>query len=354
MDRKVFTALLLSVIVVGLIVLTFAIFRPFLIALLWAAVLATVSYRVYEWLCRVLRDRRTLAALLMTALVLIVLIGPFLTLTLHFTEDAIRFVNDLRSEGLQERVDTILKHPWVQKALRWAEEATGERIDRALIIGELRKILVPVGRVAGDVVGFLFSLLMGVAFVTLAVFYFYRDGRHAVHVMRELLPMSEDDRNLIFHDIHGAIVAAVRGGLVTALAQGLLGFIILFILGFERAVLWAAVIALASFIPMVGTALVWLPMAAVLAIEGEVAKAVILTSYGAIVIGSADNFLRPILVGQHMEAHPLLLFFGILGGIVMFGFSGIILGPVAVAFLNVTARLLRREFGQAREAPAPG
>jgi predicted PurR-regulated permease PerM len=206
------------------------------------------------------------------------------------------------------------------------------------------------------VVKFLFGLLAGIFFVTLAIFYFYRDGPKVVKVMRELIPLSEADRDTVFGDIHGAIIAAVRGGLVTALLQGVLGFIIYFILGLEQPVLAAAITALASFIPLVGTALIWIPIALWFVINGETGKALILASYGVVVIASSDNLLRPILVGQHMEAHPLLLFFGILGGIATFGFAGIVLGPVAVAFINVTAKLLRREFKRsedAKEAPAP-
>ena len=79
------------------------------------------------------------------------------------------------------------------------------------------------------------------------------------------------------------------------------------------------------------------------------AKAFILAGFGAIVIGGSDNLLRPLVLGRHMEAHPLMLFFGVLGGIALFGFAGIVLGPITVAFVNVTARLLRRRFAAAGE-----
>ncbi|MHC4223771.1 MAG: AI-2E family transporter [Planctomycetota bacterium] len=356
MDRRVFTAFLLAVLVIGLIVLTFTIFQPFLLALLWAAVLATVTYPPYEWLTRRLRGRRGLSAVLMTVLVLLLLLGPFFSLTLVFYEDAAGFVDGLSSEELKDKLDRILAHEWLQVPLQKVEEATGQQVDRAVILSHIRSVLGGVAQAAGDVVKFLFGLLAGIFFVTLAIFYFYRDGPKVVKVMRELVPLSEADRDTIFGDIHGAITAAVRGGLVTALVQGVLGFIIYFILGLEQPVLAAAITALASFIPLVGTALIWIPIALWFVINGETGKALILAGYGVVVIASSDNLLRPILVGRHMEAHPLLLFFGILGGIATFGFAGIVLGPVAVAFINVTAKLLRREFRRnddADEVPVP-
>ena len=99
-----------------------------------------------------------------------------------------------------------------------------------------------------------------------------------------------------------------------------------------------------ALVPLVGTGLVWVPVAVVLAVQGQTNDAIVLVVYSVVVIGSADNFLRPLLVGQHMTAHPLILFFGTVGGILHFGFAGIVIGPVVVALMNVTARLFRREF----------
>ena len=245
----------------------------------------------------------------------------------------------------------------MQAILKKSEEAFGEKVNWEMILTHIRGVVGGVANVARDVVKFLFGLMAGIFFVTLSIFYFYRDGPKVVKVMRELVPLSEADRDTVFGDIHGAIIAAVRGGLVTALVQGVLGFIIYLILGLRQPVLWASITALASFIPLIGTALIWVPIALWFVVDGEVGKALILAGYGVVVIASSDNLLRPILVGRHMEAHPLLLFFGILGGIATFGFAGIVLGPVAVAFINVTSRLLRREFQRtddgAEGAPAP-
>ena len=348
MDRRVFVAILSSVVVVGLVVLAFAVFKPFLLALLWASVLAIVTYEAYGTLSRLVGGRKTLAALGMTALVLLILVGPFVTLLLHFLDDAGKLAQDLQPKSLEARLRSVLEHPWVLEAEEWIEATTGTRIGLAPELGRLgERVVTPLLPGVGDVLAYFLKLLVGIACVTLALFYFYRDGPAAVRAVRELIPLPDADRRALLADLQGAMNAAVRGGLVTAVAQGFLGFVILFILGIDRPVVWACAMALASLIPLVGTALVWAPMAALLALDGDVGKAVVLAGYGAVVIGLADNFLRPLLVGRHMEAHPLLLFFGILGGILLFGFAGIVLGPVVVAFLNAAARLFRREFGAA-------
>jgi len=245
-----------------------------------------------------------------------------------------------------------MDQPLVRQVFATIKDFVGREISRDEVTDFAKDLLMPAAEAVSNVVQFLFGLLAGIFFVTLSIFFFFRDGPAAARVIRELIPMSEADRDTILGDIQGAINAAVRGGLVTALVQGVLGFIILFILGIEKPVLLACAMALASLIPLVGTAVVWGPIAIWLAIDGEIMKALILVGYGVLVIGMADNFLRPMLVGRHMEAHPLLLFFGTLGGIALFGFAGIVLGPVVVALLNVTVRLFRREFAAGATPPA--
>jgi len=337
---------------VGLVCLAFALFSPFLLALLWAAVLAVVCYDAYALLARLLRGHRRTAAAIMTLAVLLLIIGPFVALLLFVVEDVVDLAEDLKAENLKPRVATVMDQPLVRKALATVKDFVGREISKEEVTTFAKNLLMPAAEAVSNVVQFLFGLLAGIFFVTLSIFFFFRDGPAAARVVRELIPMSDADRDAILGDIQGAINAAVRGGLVTALAQGVLGFIILFILGIEKPVLLACAMALASLIPLVGTAVVWGPIAIWLAIDGEIMKALILVGYGVVVIGMADNFLRPMLVGRHMEAHPLLLFFGTLGGIALFGFAGIVLGPVVVALLNVTVRLFRREFAVSATPPA--
>ena len=337
----------------GLVCLAFALFSPFLLALLWAAVLAVVCYDAYAWLARLLRGHRRTAAAIMTLLVLLLIIGPFAALLLFVVEDVVDLAEDLKPESIKPRVAAVMDQPLVKKALGTIRDFVGREVSKEEVGDFAKKLAMPAVDALSNVVQFLFRLLAGIFFVTLSIFFFFRDGPAAARAIRELIPMSEADRDAILGDIQGAINAAVRGGLVTALAQGVLGFIILFILGIEKPVLLACAMALASLIPLVGTAVVWGPIAMWLAIDGEIMKALILVGYGVLVIGMADNFLRPMLVGRHMEAHPLLLFFGTLGGIALFGFAGIVLGPVVVALLNVTVRLFRREFAVAATPPAP-
>jgi predicted PurR-regulated permease PerM len=348
MDRKVFVAIALAVILVAVIFLAFALFKPFLLSILWAGALAIVSYRPYRALCALLKGRDTIAAALMTVCVIVLILGPFCALAVYFFEDAVGLTEDLKPANLKVSLKPYLDVPVVRKTITWMQDEPD--VEDAL--KSISKTAISwLGGFAGSALGFLMNLAAGLAFVTLSLYFFYKDGPALVVALRELVPMSEDDRDTIFGDIAGAVIAAVRGGLMVALVQGALGYVILFILNVDNPVLWSAVMALCSLIPLVGTALVWAPIAGMFAIEGDIMRAVVLVGYGVVIIAMADNLLRPMLVGKHMEANPLLLFFGTLGGITLFGFSGIILGPVSVALLNVTVRLFRREFRGQPEHP---
>jgi len=342
----------------ALLALTVAVFQPFLVALLWAAVIVTATDRWHRVVLRWVGNRRGAAAALMTVLVLLLIITPFAFIAAKFVGEAHEFVVD----GIPEIEKTLherLQDPdsWLTRSKAWAEQTlrtpisfefapeffeewfTGTRGSAAL-------------GVARGVLAGLFTTLASVFFLVLSLFYLYRDGPLAVHVARELIPLQPRDRELVLGELRDAVNAAVRGGLVTAIVQGTLGGIILAVLGIDGAIFWGSVMALASLIPMVGTALVWGPIAVFLVWQGSPWKATILVGYGVLVIGTADNLLRPILVGQHMKAHSLLLFFGIIGSILLFGFKGIVLGPIVVACITATTTLFRREFKRT-QAPTP-
>jgi predicted PurR-regulated permease PerM len=337
MDRKVFMAILLSVVVVALVYIAFRLFDPFLLSILWAAVLAAVTYGVYDSLAERL-GRPTLAAVLMTLLVFVLIVGPCVLLSLVIA-------NEMGQWNLEAALSHLAERPWAAHALERIEKLLHEQVTPDRIATFAREHYLSVLLSVSNVLGFVFSMISGMVMMLLCLFFFYRDGRAIVRVVHDLMPMAEEDRREILSDIDGAVQASVRGGLFVALVQGILGFVILLVLGRSSAVLGGAFMGIASFIPLVGTAVVWAPLSLYMAfVEGAPVKGLVLAGYGILVIGTADNLVRPLFLGRHMEAHPLLLFLGVLGGITLFGFAGIVLGPIVVAFLNVSARLLRRRF----------
>lgn len=345
-------AILLSVVVVALVYLAFRLFEPFLLSILWAAVLAAVTYNGQAHLAARLGGRRGLAAVLMTSAVAILIVAPFAILITVLVGDVIAWVD---SGAFSDMLKHVMESSVAIKAREWIETKLHEPVMAEKIVAFVREKMLLAAEGALGAIPFFFSLFSGVVMMLLCLFFFYRDGPAIIRGFRALIPLADEDRNEILDDVNGAIQASVRGGLLVALVQGLLGFLILLILGVGRPALGAAAMALASFIPLVGTTIVWLPIVLYLGFIAHMpVKAGVLAAYGAIVIGGADNLVRPLFLGRHMEAHPLMLFLGVLGGIVLFGFAGIVLGPIVVAFLNVAARLLRRRFAEPEVEGAAG
>jgi predicted PurR-regulated permease PerM len=189
----------------------------------------------------------------------------------------------------------------------------------------------------------------GVALFTL--FYLLRDGPAFVEVGRWLIPLEGGLTDAMAAKTREVVVATVLGALLVALVQGVLGGLLFWALGLPGPALWGAVMAFAALLPAVGPPVIWLPAAAILLVTGEVTRGLVLIAVGTLLIGTVDNVLRAVLVGGRARLHPLVVFFSVLGGLVVFGIAGFLLGPilvvVALAVLEIARVALRAEGSEA-------
>jgi predicted PurR-regulated permease PerM len=181
------------------------------------------------------------------------------------------------------------------------------------------------------VVGGIFGGAVQTLFMLFAIFYFFRDGPALADWLRHTLPLEEVQSAEIIRRVREMIEASVYGVIVLSLLQGTLGGLAFLVLGLPNPLIWGAVMVVLSTIPVAGAFVVWIPAAIYLAATGDWGKAILLTAWGTLVIGTIDNFLRPKVMGQKARMHELLLFFAVLGGLVVFGVAGLVLGPVLVA-----------------------
>jgi len=181
------------------------------------------------------------------------------------------------------------------------------------------------------------------------LFFFLRDRRAALRLMRSLSPLSEVEMDHLFDRVSDTIYATIYGTLAVSAVQGMLGGLMFWWLGLPAPLLWGVIMALLAVVPVLGAFVVWIPAALVLALEGSWGKALILTLWGMVVVGGIDNLLRPILVGNRLKLHTILAFMSVVGGLILFGPSGLVLGPVA---LTVTTLLLEIWRGRTRRQVA--
>jgi predicted PurR-regulated permease PerM len=138
--------------------------------------------------------------------------------------------------------------------------------------------------------------------------------------------------------------ATFYGSLLTAVVQGCAAALLFWILGIASPLFWGAIVSFVSLVPIVGAFLVWIPMSAYLFLSGNTASAIVLLVGGGVVVSSIDNVLKPIIIRGRTDMHPLLVFLSVLGGMQVFGFLGVLLGPLVVAFFVSFLNFYRLEF----------
>lgn len=184
--------------------------------------------------------------------------------------------------------------------------------------------------------------LIGVVLTFYMLFYFLRDQGVALDSFRSLSPLSKAEMNRLFGEIFDTVHATVYGTFAVAAVQGVLGGLMFWWLGLPEPMLWGVVMGLLAVVPVLGAFVIWIPAAIFLALEGSGGKALLLTIWGAIVVGGIDNLLYPMLVGRRLKMHSIVAFVSIVGGLIVLGPSGLILGPVTFTVTRVLLEIWSR------------
>jgi predicted PurR-regulated permease PerM len=185
------------------------------------------------------------------------------------------------------------------------------------------------------------------------LFFFLRDGQRLLDGRVSALPMGAARARQLLDRFAEVSRATIKGTLVIGLVQGTLGGIAFWVLGVSAPVLWGAVMALMSILPAIGPAIVWVPAAVVLLVNGRIGAGIALIAIGVFVISLVDNLLRPILVGRDTRMPDYLVLLSTLGGLAAFGLAGIVIGPIIAAFFLSCWHMASEEFGENEEQAAP-
>lgn len=308
----------------------FLVLRPFMVALMWAAVVCYTTWPVYQRLLRLVGGRAVPASLVMTLGLVLLLLLPFLVLGLTMTQGVRELVGALRdfvAGGVPAPPEFIGRLPLVGPKLH--ELWIGLSTDRERLLALLQRYMEPAtkGLVAlGMMVG-RGALQLGLSIFI--GFFLYRHGPVLAQWLRAVVDRLAGTQGRRLIDVAGGTVRAVVYGIIgTALVQGVLAGI-----GFAIAgVPGAGVLALATFLlsPAGGPPLIWLPAAVWLFHKGEVGWGVFMLVWG-LGVSSIDNLVKPWLISQGSRMPFILIFFGVLGGVLAFGFVGVFLGPTLLA-----------------------
>lgn len=326
MNNQKLQSYFLLTVLAGTFVLVFFIFRPFLYALLLAAVSAAVFQPLYQKIIGYARGRRGLAALATILIIIIFIFAPLIFLGTQIFQEARQLYAVLTENNNTDAVFDIFRDliDGVQKYFPGAQDFS-ININQYLKqgIGWLLSHL-------GSVFAGLAKTAMGAFIFLLALYYLLKDGQKLKTALVALSPLSDADDEEISKKLETAIDSIIKGNLLVAVIQGILTAVGFLIFGVPNAILWGSVAAIAALIPGIGTALVILPAIIFLYFTSGYFPALGLFVWGIAAVGLVDNFLAPKLVSRGTQLHPLIILLSVLGGLEFFGPIGFLLGPLAI------------------------
>lgn len=316
---------------------------PFAASIIGAVVIAIVYYPLHLQLAR--RIKPSWAAFLSTLLVLVAFLVPFALLITTLTQE-LRSAYQSLASGMGEqgagRIWGALDGPLAAIESRLGIEP-GEI--RSLLAARLQEIgsalLGNAMRVLGAAGGGVVRFVIGVGTIYCTFLY----GSHLYKNVVAVSPLGRSRTETLLRTVQQMVMASFYGVIAVAAAQGLLCGLGAWIAGLPSPTLWGVAAAVVSVLPMFGSALVWLPAAAILFAQGAVGRGVFMLIWGAGLVGTVDNFIRPMVVMTKLPAHPLAVFVSMLGAVEAFGPIGILLGPVILAVTVALFRMLREEMG---------
>jgi predicted PurR-regulated permease PerM len=323
----------------------FIMVKIFIIPIILAAVFVTLFYPLYEWLLKILRNRKSLSSLLCCLILLSSLLIPLSILANLVANEAITFyqtaehkVEEILLKGEGDFFKKFKEHPWIKKLplnkIDWQSSLRETAQTSAKLLAKL------INKASKST----FQVLVNLFLTFFAMYYFFRDGDKLIQRLSYLSPLAEKYKEALFLRFVSISRATIKGTLLVGLIKGFLGGLTFYIFGISSPILWGVVMAVLSIIPLLGAWLVMYPAAFIMIITGQVGGGIALFLICTVIISSIDNILQPRLVARGSGLHDLIIFFSTLGGISMFGVMGFIVGPIIAAFFFSILEVYSIEF----------
>ena len=319
-------ALLFYGFVLLLAYLVFRVIAPFLAPLVWAGVLVVVFSPFHRKLER--RWGKTVSAIASTAGVTLILVVPMILMSGAFVRQGIQITHSMQSDIANGRYEWA-NNTWISLENWFAAQSSTDLNSLVRDHAEefARYLASELGVALQHLARFAFDLIV----MILAMFYTFRDGQKIVARIRKLLPFEAEHRDRMIGEAHDLIFATVLSTLTTAVVHGFVDGVMFAIVGIHAALFWGVIMALCSILPVVGSSVVWGPAAIWLAAQGHISRAIVLVAACVCIAAVVENVLRPWLISGRAQLSGLVVFIGVLGGIMVFGVLGVVLGPIIIA-----------------------
>ena len=317
-----------------LIISSYFIVKPYITVFLISCVLAYTFYPLYNITKKVLKNK-IISALFVSFLSILImfLLAGFILLGIY--SEAFDTVNNLRDTfyGEEGILNCEAENNWCDRLENISSTLSDENLNKYIDIQRTTNLIS--NQIMDRVRNFFTSIpkaIMNFTIIIFIMYYLFKDGKNLIEYISEKINLRKEDHEILLTRIKETANSIIFGSLIIALIQGIAGSLGYWMIGISSPLLWGVAIAFFSLIPVLGTAIVWLPQSVYLILtgldDGTWVKGALLLTYSFFIVGGVDNILRPIMLGTKAKIHPVIILLGILGGIPLFGLMGIILGPI--------------------------
>ncbi len=305
---------------------------PYLGYILTGIILAFMLKPVKKQLDNYIKHSSTLTVLLTVLMALV----PIMILLGVVTDDAAHIVNSIDQQNLslgflEDKITTL----------------TGQEINiEERVKSSIETIGSTILSSTSQIVDLASGFSIGISLLLFTQYYALKQGEEIVQWSKKLDLIPDDIQEALYERTAGTTHTVIEGHVLTALASGFVAGIGLLLTGVPNVAFWTFMMMILGLIPLIGTALIWVPAAIYLLISGQTVGGAVLLIYGVAVVGSVDNFLRPFLVDEDAELHPLFIILGVIGGIGVFGPIGIFVGPVMFGIAKSLIKVYMENYDQ--------
>lgn len=337
----------LLALLLGALYFGYLIFKPYIAVILMAAIFALLFHPLYLFLNKKLKGRNSLSALITVAVFILIIVIPLTNFVGLLVKESIESYPVLEELVQSESFSTA-----INDVLASYESITASLPSLGIASLDLQGLLLDVGNAftsfilknANVVLAGTTHFIISLFFMLITMYYLLKDGHQFMERVMHLTPLPNKYDRKLFDKFRDVSKSTILSSVVTAILQGMLGGIAYAIAGLPAVLLLTVATAIAALIPFVGTALVWVPVTIILFVSGQYGFAIFLALWGTIVIGLSDNLIRTKLIESRSKIHPLLVFFSIFGGISLWGFLGIIFGPLVLAIILTILHIYELEY----------
>lgn len=344
-NKRLLADIFLFILLAGSLYLVYLFFQPFLVVIVISAVLTSIFYNLYSKLSLRLNNHRSLAALIMIILIAIIIILPLTELIFYLAKESVDAFGVITAWVNSGNLEQAINNGLLHRFNFIDPSAINIRQYLISISATISNVLVTGGR---SIITGTTQFITALVIMFFTMFFMFRDGKKMLERLMYLTPLPNKYDREIFKKFRDVSYSSIVSTFIAAIVQGIIGAIGFAIVGVP-AFFAGVIMSFCALLPLVGAAIVWFPMAIYLLLIGKIWQGIFLLIWGFAVVSVIDNIVRPYLIKGRAQVHPLIIFFSIFGGVIVFGFWGLIIGPIVISIFFTLLHIYEMEYQEILE-----